>query len=186
MDVLETLERRKPARRGFVIAVAALVLSLGAVGVLLLTALRDSSTLSVREPMRVVTPRVHPGNAVTIVIDYCKDREDVAVVGTVLARRGVVIPVLMWPSDLPVGCHVVAMTLPIPSYTPPAKYVLYMVREYRPLVGSTRGISVRTEPFDVVPLDEPASPPVRTPYEDSKYDKLPEPPDPWARPMIQK
>lgn len=186
MDALDLFERRRPGRRSFIVAVVALVLSLGAVGVLFSLALRDSSTLTVREPMKVLTPRVHPGDAVTISVDYCKDQDDVAVVGTVLARRGVFIPVLMWPSDLPVGCHVVSLTLPIPSYVPPNRYVLYMVREYRPTIGAVRGVSVRTEPFDVVPLDQEASPPYRTRFDDPKYDKLPEPPDPWGRPMVPK
>lgn len=170
-EVLEILGR-KPSLRPYWVAIAALITSLVAVATLVSMALRDRVHFTVKEPVKVLTPVVRAGHSVTLLFDYCKTGHDIATVGTLLARRGVMVPLSLWPSDLPVGCHTVAVTLPIPAYVSGNTYVLYLVREYRPTVFNTRGVSFRSEPFQVLPYDGsvPAPIPFDPQREDPKYD----------------
>lgn len=171
--VTEVLERRKPSRRAYWVAVIALALSLTAVFTLMWMAFRDQVHFTIKEPVKVLTPVVRAGHSVTVLFDYCKSGQDIATVGTLLARRGVMIPLSLWPSDLPVGCHQVAVTLPIPAYVSENTYVLYMVREYRPTVFNTKGVSVQSEPFKVLGYDGSAPAPIPFRLDDPKFDAGP-------------
>lgn len=158
--IARALEGRKPSLRLFWVSAAALILSLVAVLTLVWMAFRDQAQFTATQPVKVLTPVVRAGHSVTLLVEYCKEGADVATVGTVLARRGVMIPLNLWPSDLPVGCHKVAVVLPIPAYVSENTYVLYMVREYKPTVFSVRGVSFASEPFKVLAYDGSAPAPI--------------------------
>lgn len=180
-ELLQAVVPRKPSLRLYWVSVAGLALSMVAVLTLLAMAFRDRAVFSAKTPVKVLTPVVKAGHSVTLLFDYCKEGADVATVGTILARKGVMIPLNLWPSDLPVGCHRVAVALPIPNYVTANTYVLYMVREYKPTVFSVQGISFASEPFTVLAFD--GSPPAPIPFDSKGTDS--QPPDdaaaPWSR-----
>lgn len=169
--IAEVIDRKKPSRRPFWFSAAALALSLAAVLTLVWMAFRDQAQFTAKTPVKVLTPVVRAGHSVTLMFDYCKEGNDVATVGTILARRGVMIPLNLWPSDLPVGCHKVAVALPIPDYVTENTYVLYMVREYKPTVFAVRGVSFASEPFKVLAFD--GSPPAPIPFPEGRPDNPP-------------
>lgn len=165
----------------YAVSLAALVFSASVIVVLLWQATRNPAHFTIKTPIRVLTPTVRAGHSVTLLLDYCKDGTDVATFGALLARRGVHVPLTTWPTDLPVGCHSVAVTLPVPAYVSANRYVLYLVREYRPTIFGVSGVSAASEPFEV--LDYDGSPPPALPfkpaYESGQHDGPPG--DPWAR-----
>jgi hypothetical protein len=165
------VERRRPSLL-HITAITALLVSSAVIAALFWMVVRDPVRFTARSPVTVLTPVVRAGHSVTLLVDYCKEGEDIATIGTIRARRGVMVPLSLWPSDLPVGCHKVAVTLPIPAYVSENVYVLYMVREYRPSIFVTHGISVPSVPFKVLGYD--GSPPAPIPfvpdYEDPKFD----------------
>lgn len=170
----------------YAVSVAALVFSAAVIVVLLWQAARSPVSFTATTPMKVLTPRVRAGHSVTVQLEYCKDGDDIAATfGAVLARRGVFVPLNLWPSDLPVGCHSVALTLPIPAYVSENRYVLYLIREYRPtMFGGVSGVSIQSEPFEILGYDgsPPAPLPFKPQYEDPKFDhNQGQPRDPWGR-----
>ena len=176
---MTTPQRRLPSL--YVVSVAALIFSATVIVILLWQAARSPVRFTVQAPIRVLTPKVRAGHSVTIRLEYCKDGQDIATTGAVLARRGVFIPLATWPTDLPIGCHAAAVVLPIPAYVSENTYVLYVVREYRPTLFGVSGMSAPTEPFEILGYD--GSPPPKLPfapqYEGKEYDGAPG--QPWVR-----
>lgn len=155
------------------LAIVALVAAATAIGLIFWLLAAPAPTFVLNTAfMQVLTPKVRAGHAVLLLVDYCKRSADVASVGSVLARRGTVFPLGMWSSDLPLGCHKVAVGIHIPAHVPPQTYVLYLTREYRPTIFTTQGYSIASDPFEILPFDGSTPPPLPIPtqYDDPNYD----------------
>jgi hypothetical protein len=99
------------------------------VGYLLYLAIIPQHSLSVDEPI-VAEPRVvQAGGSVTLSLSYQKNNDSISDLGLFLASEGRIVTLPASTVALPAGVHRLALMVPVPRYTPPGNYKLYLVRD---------------------------------------------------------
>jgi len=114
------------------------------------------------------TPQTHPpypahtskpvytaGERFSYLVEYCKLTDAHATVNRALVDgiRITFNPIL---SDLPLGCSTFnSMTLHIPEFTPPGKYYVDIITEFRVNPIRTVAVKYRTEEFEVIAAPNP-------------------------------
>jgi hypothetical protein len=101
-------------------------------------------------PIQVLTPEVHPGEQVILLVDYHKSMSLPAEVGTQF-MNDVVITVPSTIRNLPTGdCVVKMMDTVVPTCTPPGHYFLRQTLTYRVNPIRTVIVIVDSQMFEVV------------------------------------
>ncbi len=126
-------------------------LSLGAIWGYVLWPVR---VVYVDTPLRVLTPIVRAGDAVTVHLRYSKPYTHEALVGWMFASRGNVALGPVGLSALPPGEHEVNVYVPVPLGLPPGEYVVIFIveRQVRLPVPALwdRPVTASSEPFQVI------------------------------------
>lgn len=135
------------------LASSALFATFGLIGYITYTASFPADVITMRVPLEVRPapwePIIRPGSIIAVRHDYCKKSEQYAQIGVYLSdmETKIVIPITVTVAAMPVGCHVVDMLVPIPTFVPPGRYTLTTTRDYRPSPYTTRSYEFKSEPF---------------------------------------
>lgn len=107
--------------------------------------------LVIETPTVAEPQRVRAGEIVTLSITYSKVSEGASDLGLFLASKGRIVVLPTATIALPAGQHRVAVIVPVPAYTPPGSYKVYVVRETRASYFPKPPILVESTVIEVVP-----------------------------------
>lgn len=118
---------------------------------MLYLALWPQHGLVINAPLRVTPSVVRAGEALTLIVDYDQPTEGASDLGLFLASGGRLVTIPTATIALPAGSHRIAVLVPVPRYTPPGSYKVYLVRQTRASYFAQAPLLVESPPVQVIP-----------------------------------